>query len=79
MYFFIPPEPSQLSFGVMAGVLLDEFNSSVEVIFSVKGGEEFSVSDRLEAVEVPFGVHGFGFFDESVGDHLLHTCVYARV
>ena len=79
VYICIAPKPCHLTFGVMARVLLYEFNSSFEVIFAIKISKHFSVSYGLQAVQMAFWVYGFCFFHQSVVYHLQYAAVDAVV
>ena len=72
-------EPGHLFAGVDAGILLDFLYGKVQCPFAVQILEKFFVAHGVQRVVVLMGIDAAGFFQQSVGHHLVDTAVDAVV
>ena len=74
MYLFITVKPSHLPFGIMACVLLYQFDGSLAVVFAVKEAEQFSVAHGLQAGQVAEGIDTPRFLLQAWETVALRVC-----
>ena len=56
---------------------LDLFHGLFEGTIAIKIGEQFLVTYRVQGVQMPFGIQGFGFFQKTLFHHQINAFVDA--
>ena len=71
------PQPSHLPLGILPCVDFDLFYGLFKGALPIEIGEEFLVADRVQSIQMAFGIQGFGFFQETLFHHHVHAFVDA--